>query len=216
MGGELSPQVEGAAAELADERLVTGMDIVVLLQVDRLPETLVAVVALERQIRLVLMPQHVNAQSCQHGGLVVALLAHVAGVKMGLLVSGQVAEQPELLGTVLAREVAYGVPHQMPLVIAFMSKHLVAGLAEKLQIRLLFLHLQRCRAIHHRRAASFTATFAAGVLLHMLPQVHVRSEHPATLSASVFAFTLVLDLVIVQQSLGREEHAALFTVVGQW
>ena len=53
VSGELPPQVESTAAQLADERLVPGVDVVVLLQVDRLPETLVAVVALEREVRLV-------------------------------------------------------------------------------------------------------------------------------------------------------------------
>lgn len=68
------------------------MDVVVLLQIDRLTETFVAVVALERQVCFVLVPQHVDAERCQHGCLVVALFAHVAGVEVGLLVSGQVAE----------------------------------------------------------------------------------------------------------------------------
>lgn len=98
----------------------------------------------------------------------------------------------------LAGEVANGVTHQVPLVVALVTEHLVARLAVEFHIRLLLFHLQARRTIHHRAVAQFTATF---VLLHVLPQIHVRSEDPAALGAGVLPLALVLDLVIVQQRL---------------
>jgi len=74
---ELSPQVEGVVAELTDKRLLARMDVVMLLEIELLAETLLAFVAVEGQIRLVHVPRHVDAQSCQDSRLVVALLAHV-------------------------------------------------------------------------------------------------------------------------------------------
>ena len=217
VSGELPSQVESTAAQLANERLVPGVYVVVLLQIDRLPETLVAVVALEREIRLVRVSQHVNAERGQHGRFVVALLAHVTRIEVSLLVPGQIAEQPELLRAVFASQVADSVPHQMFLVVALVPEHLVARFTEELQLWLLFLYLQSIgtTARHRRRAARFTPSLATRVLLHVLSQIHVRSEHPAALGASVLTFTLVLDLVIVQQRLRSEKHTAQFTVVSQ-
>lgn len=183
------------------------MNVVVLLKIYRLAETLVAVVALEGQIGLVRVPQHVYAKRSQHRGLVIALLAHVARIEMCLLVPGQVAEQTELLRTVFARKVTNGVSHQVFLIIAFVSKHLVAGLADELRFRFLFLHLQIGRMID-RIVTALSATLATGVLLHVLPQVHVRSEHASALGTRVLTFTLVLEIVIVQKCLRREEYAA--------
>lgn len=74
---ELPPQVERVVAELADERLLARMDIVMFLEVELLPEALVALVALERQVRLVHVSRHVDAESCQNSGFIIALLAHV-------------------------------------------------------------------------------------------------------------------------------------------
>lgn len=139
--GELSSQVEGAVAELTGERLLARVNVVVFLQVELLPETLVALIALEGQIRFVDMACHVNAERRQNGGLVVAFLAHVARVEVRLLVPRQIAEQSELLRTVFARKIADRVAQQMLLIIALVSEDLVAGLAEKLQLGLLFLHL---------------------------------------------------------------------------
>ena len=158
-----------------------------------------------------------NAERGQHGGLVVALLAHVTGVEVSLLVPGQIAEQAELLRAVFASQVADSVTHQMFLVVTLVTEHLVARFAEELQLRLLFLHLQAAgtTARHRRRAARFTPALATRVLLHVLSQIHVRPEHPAALGASVLTFTLVLDLVIVQQRLRREKHTAQFTAVRQ-
>lgn len=86
MCGELSSQVESVVAELTDKRLLARVNIVMLLKIEFLPETLVAFIALKRQIRLVHMSRHVDAQSCQNGGLIIALLTHITRQEMGLLV----------------------------------------------------------------------------------------------------------------------------------
>lgn len=75
--GELSSQVEGVVAELTDKRLLARVDVIMLLEIEFFPEPLVAFVALKRQVRLVHVSRHVDAQSCQNSGLVIALLAHV-------------------------------------------------------------------------------------------------------------------------------------------
>lgn len=46
--GELSSQVEGIIAELADKRLLARVNVIMLLKIEFLPETLVAFIALER------------------------------------------------------------------------------------------------------------------------------------------------------------------------
>lgn len=201
MGGELSSEIEGGPAQLAGERLVARVYVVMLLQIDRFAETFVAVVALEGQIVLVGVPEHVDAQCGQHRGLVVALLAHVAWVEVGLLVPGQVAEQAELFGAVFASEVADRVPHQVLLIVALVSEHLVARFTDELHLGLLFLHLYVGTVSNRGRVVArlaATAAFPPVVLLHVFAQVHVRSEHPSTLVASVLPFALVLDLVIVE------------------
>lgn len=60
---ELSSEIEGVVAELTDERLLARVNVIVLLKIELLPETLVALVALERQIRFVHVSRHMNAQS---------------------------------------------------------------------------------------------------------------------------------------------------------
>lgn len=45
--GELSSKIEGVVAELTDEWLFARMNVIVLLKIELLPETLVAFVALE-------------------------------------------------------------------------------------------------------------------------------------------------------------------------
>lgn len=44
---KLPPEIKRAAADLADEWFITGMDVVVLLEIDGLPEAFVTLVALE-------------------------------------------------------------------------------------------------------------------------------------------------------------------------
>lgn len=139
--GELSPQVEGVVAELTDERLLARVNIIVLLKIELLPEALVTLIALERQIRFVHVSRHVDAQSRQNGGFVIALLAHVTRQKMRLLVPRQIAKQSKFLGAMLAREITHCVAQQMLLIVALVPKNLVTGLTEKLQLGLLFLHL---------------------------------------------------------------------------
>lgn len=75
--GELSSEIEGVVAELTYERLLARVNVIVLLKIEFLPETLVALVALEWQIRFVHVSRHMNTQSRYNGGLVIALLAHV-------------------------------------------------------------------------------------------------------------------------------------------
>jgi len=75
--GELSSQVEGIIAELTDKRLLARVNVIMLLKIEFLPETLVAFIALERQIRFIHVSRHVNAQSCQNGGLVITFFAHI-------------------------------------------------------------------------------------------------------------------------------------------
>lgn len=75
--GKLSSQVKGVVAELTDERLLARVDVIMFLEIELFPETLVAFVALKWQIRFVHVSRHVDAQSCQNSGLVIALLAHI-------------------------------------------------------------------------------------------------------------------------------------------
>ena len=132
VGRELPPEVECVPADLAHEWLIAGMDVVVFLEVNCFSKPLVAVVALEGQVGLVCVPQHVNTESCQDSGFVVALLAHVAGVEVRLLVSRQVPKEAKLLRTVLAGQVPNSMTQKVLLVVALVSEDLVASLAEKL------------------------------------------------------------------------------------
>lgn len=131
MSGELAPKVKGAAALLAAERLVPGVNVVVLLEVAGLPEVLVAVVALVGQPGVVGVLEHVDRQSGQDCGLVVALLAHVAGQKVSLFMTSQVAIQPEFFRTVLASQVPGGVSHQVLLEVAPVPEDLAANIADQ-------------------------------------------------------------------------------------
>lgn len=137
------------------------------------------------------MPQHVNTESWQNGSFVVALLAHVAGVEVGLLVSRQVPKEPELLRTVFAGQVANCVTQEVFLVVAFVSEDLVASIAEKLDFCLLFFDF-------HDWSTSYFSALATDVLLHMLPQIHIGTEDPTAVGACVFSLTLVLHVVVVE------------------
>lgn len=63
MRRELSSQIKGIVAKLTDKWLLARMNVIVLLKIKLLPETLVAFIALERQISFVHVSCHVNAQS---------------------------------------------------------------------------------------------------------------------------------------------------------
>lgn len=132
VGSQLSPQEERARAGLTNEGLVARVYVVVLLELLGLTEVLVTLVALEGQLGLVGVPGHVDAQGGQHRCLVVALLADVARQEVGLLVTRQVSEEPELLRAVFAGELACAVACQVLLVVAPVSEHLAAGLASVL------------------------------------------------------------------------------------
>lgn len=63
MCGKLSSEIEGVVAELTNEWLFARMNVIVLLKIELLPETLVAFVALEWKIRFVHVSCHMNMQS---------------------------------------------------------------------------------------------------------------------------------------------------------
>lgn len=163
---KLSPQTESATADLTVEGFLPRVDVVMLLKVDGFSKSFVAVGALEGQLCLVRVAEHVDAQGCKHGGLVVALLAHVAREEMRLFVSREVAKQAELFGTVLAREVAHCVTQQMLLVVALVAEHLVAGLAHELLLAFVGLG---------------ALTLSVCVLLHVLAKAHRRPKHATAL-----------------------------------
>ena len=117
------------------------MYVVVFLQLGGLSEPLVALAALERQISLILVPGHVNREGGEYRRLVVALFARVARQKVRLLVPRQVPEQSELLGAVLAREVAHCMAHQVFLVVALVPEHLAARVARVLLFQFLITFL---------------------------------------------------------------------------
>lgn len=106
---------------------------------------------------------------------------------------------------------------QMLLVVALVPKDLVTGLAEKLQLRLFFLHLlqRRRRTAGHPREVAFATAFTYRMHLHVFAKAHPSSEDPAALSACILPLTFVLDLMIIQQGLRGEEDAAELTVICQ-
>lgn len=105
---------------------------------------------------------------------------------------------------------------QVLLVVALVSKDLVTGLAEKLQLGLLFLHLlQRRGTTGHPRGVAFATAFTYRMHLHVLAKTYTSSEDPAALSACILPLTFVLDLMIIQQGLRGEEDAAELTVIRQ-
>jgi len=61
--GELSSEIEGVVAELTDEWFFARVNVIMLLKIELLPETLVTFVALKWQIRFVHVSRHMNAQS---------------------------------------------------------------------------------------------------------------------------------------------------------